>query len=87
MIALGAPKKPDLTFISCTELAEPPDSKVVCTLGTFNLDSGHGLCLSFLFHNDNLILTAPDSALHLIVVINLPDITTFPAFQLTPRRN
>jgi hypothetical protein len=87
VIALGTPKKPDLTFISRSELAEPPDSQVVCTLGTFNLDSGHGLCLSVLFHNDDLILTALDSALHLIVVINLPDITTFPAFQLASRRN
>jgi hypothetical protein len=87
VIALGAPKKPDLAFISRTELAEPPDSQVVCTLGTFNLDSGHGLCLSFLFNDDDVILTALNSALHLIGVINLPDITTFPAFQLAPRRN
>ena len=87
VIALGATKEPDLAFISRTELAEPPDSQIVCTLRTLDLDSGHGLCLSILLHNDDLILTALDPALHLIVVINLPDITAFPAFQLAPRRN
>jgi hypothetical protein len=86
VIALGATKEPDLAFICRTELAEPPDSQVVCALGTLDLDSGHSLCLSVLLHNNDLILTALDSALHLIVVINLPDITTFPAFQLAPRR-
>jgi hypothetical protein len=87
MIALGAAKEPNLAFISRTELAEPPDSQVVPALGTLNLDSGHSLCLTILLNNDNLILTALDSALHLIAVINLPDITAFPAFQLAPRRN
>jgi hypothetical protein len=87
MTALSAAKEPDLAFISRTELAEPPDCKVIFALGTPYLDSGHGLCLTFLLNNDNLILTALDSALHLITVINLPDITAFPAFQLAPRRN
>jgi hypothetical protein len=87
VIALGATKEPNLAFICCTELAEPPDSQVVCALGTLNLDSGHSLCLSVLFDNDDLILTALDSAPHLIAVIDLPDITAFPAFQLAPRRN
>ena len=80
MIALGATEEPDLTFISRTEPAEPPDRQVVCTLGTLYLDGWHGLCLTFLFHNDDLILTALDPALHLIAVIDLPDIATFPGF-------
>ena len=87
MIALGAPKEPNLTFISRTELAEPPDSQVVRALGTLDLDCGHRLCLSILLDNDDFILTALDPALHLIAVIDLPYITAFPAFQLTPRRN
>jgi hypothetical protein len=86
VIAFGAPKEPNLTFISRTELAKPPDSQIVRALGTLNLDSGHSLCLSILFDNDDLILTALDSAPHLIAVIDLPDITAFPAFQLTSRR-
>ena len=86
MIALSAAKEPDLAFISRTKLAEPPDCKVVFALWALYLDSGHSPCLTFLLNNDNLILTALDSALHLIAVINLPDITTFPAFQLTSRR-
>ncbi len=87
MITLGAAKEPNLAFISCTELAEPPDSQVVRALGTLNLDSGHSLCLTILLNNDNLIFAALNFALHLIVVINLPNITAFPAFQLAPRRN
>jgi len=87
MIALRAAKEPDLAFISRTELAEPPDCKVVRTLGTLDLDRRHRLCLSFFFYNDDLVLTALDSALHLIAVIDLPDIAAFPAFQLAPRRN
>jgi hypothetical protein len=87
VIALSAAKEPNLAFISRTELAEPPDCKVVFALGTLYWDSGHSPCLTFLLNNDNLILTALDFALHLIAVINLSNITTFPAFQLAPRRN
>ena len=87
MIALGATEEPDLTFISSTELAEPPDRQVVRTLGTLYLDGGHGLCLTLLLHNDDLIFTALDPALHLIAVIDLPDIAAFPAFQLASRRD
>jgi hypothetical protein len=85
--ALCASKEANLTFISCTELAEPPDRKVVFTLRAFYLDGWHRLGLTFLFNNYNFIFTALDSALHLIALINLPDITAFPAFQLAPRRN
>jgi hypothetical protein len=80
MAALGAAEEPDLTFISCTELAKPPDCKVIFALGAFYLDGRHRFCLTFLFNNDNLILTALNSALHLIAFINLPDITALPAF-------
>jgi hypothetical protein len=87
MTALGAAKEPYLAFISRTELAEPPDCKVVFALGTLYLDSGHCPYLTFLLNDDNLILTALNPALHLFAVINLPDITAFPAFQLAPRRH
>jgi hypothetical protein len=87
MTALGAAKEPNLAFISRTELAEPPDCKVVFALGTLYLDSGHSPYLTFLLNDDNLIFTALNSALHLFAVINLPDITAFPAFQLAPRRH
>jgi hypothetical protein len=55
VIALGAAKEPDLTFISGTELAEPPDRKIICALGTLDLDGRHSLYLTFLFNNDNFI--------------------------------
>jgi hypothetical protein len=84
MTAFCAAEEPDLTFICSPELAEPPDCKVVFAFGTFYLDSRHSLFLTFLFNNNDLILTALDSALHLITVIDLPDITAFPAFQLAP---
>ena len=87
MIAFSAAKEPDLAFISRTELAEPPDRKIVFTLGTLYLHSRHSPYLTFLLNDDNLILTALDSALHLLAVINLPDITAFPAFQLASRRH
>ena len=80
MTALGAAEEANLTFISSTELTEPPDCKVIFALGAFYLDGRHRLLLTFLFNNDNLILTALNSALHLIAIINLPDITTLPAF-------
>jgi len=87
MVTFGAAKKPDLAFVCGPELAKPPDCKVVLTLGAFYLNGWHGLCLTFLLHDHNLILAALDPALHLIGVIYLPDITAFPAFQLASRRN
>ena len=90
MIAFCAAEKPDFALISSTELAEPPDSKVVATLRALDLDRGHGL-LTFFFVIDNcdLILSTIHLARHLILVgvINLSDIAAFPAFELTPRRN
>lgn len=87
VVTLGAAEKPDLALVCSPELAKPPDCKVVLALGTFDLDSGHGLCLPFLLNDHDLIFTALDPVLHLIGVLNLPDITTFPAFQLASRRN
>ena len=85
VVTLGAAEKPDLALVCSPELAKPPDCKVVLALGTVDLDSGHGLCLPFLLNDHDLIFTALDPVLHLIGVLNLPDITTFPAFQLASR--
>jgi hypothetical protein len=87
MTAYRAAEEPDLAFICSPELAEPPDCEVVFALGTLYLDSGHGLFLAFLFNNYDLVLAALNSALHLIAVIDLANITAFPAFQLASRRN
>ena len=87
VVTLGAAEKPDLALVCSPELAKPPDCKVVLALGAFDLDGGHGLCLPFLLNDHDLIFTALDPVLHLISVLNLPDITTFPAFQLASRRN
>jgi hypothetical protein len=87
MVTAGATKKSDLTFICSPELAEPPDCKVILALRAFYLNGRHGFYLSFVFNNNDLIFTALDPVLHLIGVNNLPDITTFPAFQLASRRN
>jgi len=86
VVALCAAEEPDLAFICGTQLAKPPDFEVVFTLGAFYLDGGHGLCLAFLFDDDDLVFAALDPALHLIGVIDLPDIPAFPAFQLASRR-
>jgi hypothetical protein len=87
MFTLGAAEEPDFAFISRPELAKPPDCKVILTFGALYLDCWHGLYLAFLFNDHDLILAARNAALHLIGVINLPDIPAFPAFQLAPRRN
>ena len=87
MVTFRAAEKPDLALIGRPELAKPPYCKVVLAFGAFDLDGGHGLCLAFLLNDHDLIFAARNAALHLIGVINLPDITTFPAFQLAPRRN
>ena len=57
VITLGAAEEPDLTLISSPELAEPPDCKVVCTLGALDLDGGHSINFIFLvIHNHDLLL-------------------------------
>jgi hypothetical protein len=83
--ALGAPEKPHLTFICCPELAEPPDGKIILALGALDLDGGHGLFLSLFLNNYNLILAAVDLARHLVSSFYFPDISAFPALQLTGR--
>jgi len=86
VIAFCAAEKPDFTLISSTELAEPPDGKVVCAFRALDLDRGHSL-LTFFFviNNRDLILSTIRLACHLILVgvINLSDVTAFPAFELT----
>ncbi len=87
MVALGTAEEPYFALVGCPELTKPPDCKIVLAFGAFYLDGGHGLCLTFLLNDHDLIFAARNAALHLIGVINLPDIATFPAFQLAPRRN
>jgi hypothetical protein len=86
VVAFRATEEPDLAFICRPQLAKPPDCEVVFTLGAFYLDGGHGLCLAFLFNDNDFVFAALDPALHLIGVIDLPDIPAFPAFQLASRR-
>ncbi len=87
MVTFGAAEEPDFALIGRPELAKPPYCQIILALRAFDLDGGHGLCLAFLFNDHDLIFTARHTALHLIGIINLPDITTLPAFQLAPRRN
>ena len=88
MFTLGAAEEPDLALISSPELAEPPDSKIVLTLGALDLDGGHGINFIFLvIHNHDLLLLALQPGVYFFAVFNLPDITAFPAFQLAPGRN
>jgi len=87
VVTSGTTKKSDLALICSPKLTEPPDCKVILALGAFYLDGRHGFELTFLLNNYDLIFTALDPVLHLIGGNNLPDITTFPAFQLASRRN
>jgi hypothetical protein len=54
-----AAEEPDLTLISSPELAEPPDRKIVLTLGALDLDGGHSTIFFLLvIHNHDLLLLA-----------------------------
>jgi hypothetical protein len=83
MAALRAPEEAHFALISSSELPEPPDSKVILTLGAPDLDGGHGLFLSLFLHDYDLILAAVDLARHLVNTFDLPDIPAFPALELT----
>ena len=85
MAAFRAPEKPHLALIRSPELAEPPDGKIILALGALDLDGRHGLFLSLLLYNHNLVLAAVYLARHLVGTIDLPDIPAFPALQLTGR--
>jgi hypothetical protein len=88
MAAYRAAEEPDFTLVSCPELAEPPDRKIVLTLGTLDLDGGHGLhFFTLIIHNHDLFFLARFHVLHLIGGFNLPDIAAFTAFQLARRRD
>jgi len=88
MVTFRTPEEADFAFIRRTELAEPPDCKVVLTLGTLYLDSGHSFNLIILIiHYHNLLFLAFSRVFHLVPVNNLPDIAAFTAFQLATRRN
>ena len=87
MVALGTPEKPHLALICSAELAEPPDCQIVCTLGTLDLDSRHSLHLFlFIIDNPDLPLLTDRLVFHIVSIFNFTNITTFPAFQLTPGR-
>jgi hypothetical protein len=59
VFTLGAAEEPDLAFISSPELAEPPDRKIVLTLGALDLDGGHSLhSFSLVIHYHDLLLLA-----------------------------
>jgi hypothetical protein len=85
MAAFRAPEEPHFALIRSTKLAEPPDCQIVLTLGALDLNGGHGLFLSFLLNDHDLILAAVDLARHLVSALDLPDIPAFPALQLTGR--
>ena len=87
MVALGAAEEPHFTLISSAELAEPPDCQIICTLGTLDLDSRHGLHLFlFIIDDPDLSFLADRLVFHVVSIFNFPYITTFPAFQLTSGR-
>ena len=59
MAAHRAAEEPDLTLIRSPELAEPPDRKIVLTLGALDLDGGHSTNFFLLvIHNHDLLLLA-----------------------------
>jgi hypothetical protein len=83
--AFSAAEETNLAFISSTQLAKPPDSKVVLTFGALNLDRGHGLDLTFFFNNHDLVFGPFMGPGHLVCLLNIPDISAFPTLELTTR--
>jgi hypothetical protein len=83
MTAFGATEKPYLALISGTELAQPPERKIVLTFRALDLYRGHGFNLTLFFHDNDLIFAAHHFFCHLISAFNFSDITAFPALQLT----
>jgi hypothetical protein len=86
--AFRAPEEPHLAFICCPQLAEPPDGKIVLAFRTLDLDCGHGFDLFiFIIHDRNLIFRAGFLGPHLVVRINVTNITALSALELTPGRD
>jgi len=84
--AFGAPEEPYLALISGTELAEPPEGKVVVALGALDLDGGEGPDVLFLIINDgDLVLRALALHGHLVIGLDLPDIPALAALELATR--
>jgi hypothetical protein len=82
--AFGAPEEPDLALVSRPKLAQPPDGEVVITFRAPDLDGGHGFYLSLFLDNDDLVLAPFLLLYHLVSAVDLPDISAFPALELTP---
>lgn len=80
MAALAAAEEPNLALISSTELPEPPECKIMFTLGAFDRNGGEGAHRSLLLHNDDLPLAPFLPDLHLVVLADIADIPAFPAF-------
>jgi hypothetical protein len=87
MPAFRAPEETHLALVSCPELPEPPDCKIVLAFGALDLDGGHGFFLALLLNDHNLILTPGSLAFHLVATLNFTDIPAFPALQLACRRH
>jgi hypothetical protein len=86
--AFRAPEEPHLAFICCPQLAEPPDGKIIFAFRAFYLDRGH--CLDFfvfIIHNRDLIFRTGFLGLHLVVRVDVTDISAFAALELTPGRD
>lgn len=88
MAAFRAPEEPHLALICSSQLAEPPEGKIVLAFRAFYLDSGHGFDFSiFIIYNRDLILCAHLLGRHLVSGFNFTNIPAFPALELTPRRD
>ena len=87
MPALGAAKEPHFALIGSPKLAQPPDGEIVIAFRAADLDGRHGLYLPLLFHDNDLLLAALLLFFHLVSPADLPDISAFPALELTTRRD
>jgi hypothetical protein len=85
--ALRAAEEPDLALIGRPELAEPPERGIVLAFRAPDRDRRKGRDLLGVVDDHDLLLAPESFSLELVAGVHVPDIATFPAFQLAARRD
>jgi len=85
--ALAAPEEPDLRFIGGTELAQPPEGRVVAALRAGDLQGGKGCDLLLVLDDGDGPPSPGLCRFGRIVVREITEKTALPALELAARRD